>query len=116
MFLPGQKCHKLLDRLKTLQLQYDPTGVLNLAPGVDTSDLAMAMTLRDATMFVKITPDGADVRLGDLDPKSGDSARKVQDWRDTEESLITEGWYTGTEDEASHKGLGAHTSCFLWKE
>ena len=74
----------------------------------------MAMTLRDATMFVKFTGDGADVRLGDLDPKSGDSDRKVQEWRSTEEKLINEGWYTGMEDQTSKHGLEQHTYCFLW--
>jgi len=115
LFLPEQPAFKLLQRLKELQLQYDPQGVLAMADGADTTDLSMAMTLRDATMFVKISPSGADVRLGDLDPKSGDSARKVQEWRNTEEKLINEGWYTGTEDELFRNGLVVHTSCLLWR-
>jgi hypothetical protein len=76
----------------------------------------MAMTLRDATMFVRITRDGADVRLGDLDPKSGDNADKIEQWRKTEQKLIDEGWYMGTESEILRNGHAVHTSCFLWSK
>jgi inositol-pentakisphosphate 2-kinase len=115
LFLPGQPAYRLLERLKDLQLQFDPKGVLAFDPTANTTDISMAMTLRDATMFVKLTPSGANVRLGDLDPKSGDSARKVEHWRGTEESLIKEGWYEGTESESLKKGWGTHTSCSLWR-
>ncbi|KIW00553.1 uncharacterized protein PV09_07908 [Verruconis gallopava] len=114
LFLPDGKAHKLLKRLCLLQQHYDPSGVLRLRPGADTSDLAMAMTLRDATMFVKLSADSADVRLGDLDPKSGENENKVQQWRETENGLINNGWYTGEEDEALRKGGKVHTTCFLW--
>lgn len=104
----------LLERLRALQVEYDPKGVLDMAPETDTTALAMAMTLRDATMFVKLSEVGPDVRLGDLDPKSGDSEDKLQQWRAIEESLIGQGWYTGEEEEHLRKNREKHASCILW--
>jgi hypothetical protein len=116
LFLSDGKAFHLLRRLRALQSKYDPKGILRMAPEADMADLAMAMTLRDTTMFVKLSGDGADVRLGDLDPKSGDSVHKVQQWRDIEADLITEGWYAGDEAEQLQKGEEKHTSCMLWTE
>lgn len=68
------------------------------------------MTLRDCTLFVLQTGEGEDAkfeaRLGDLDFKSAD---KVPKWRETEQSLIVEGWYTNTEK----VGYREETICLL---
>jgi hypothetical protein len=106
----------ILERLRTLQLKYDPGGALKLPSEADATDIAMAMTLRDATMFVKLSGGEADVRLGDLDPKSGDSEHKVQQWRGIEEDLIKQGWYTGDESGQLQRGREQHISCFLWND
>ena len=49
--------------------------------------------------------DGAHIeaRLGDLDLKTPDGG-KGDYWRETEQQLIDEGWYTGTETTPAPKG------------
>ena len=106
--------YELLHAVKELQLQYDAAGVLNLESGADTSNISMAMTLRDATMFMRLCEDGIDVRLGDLDPKSGDNKHKVKQWMRMERELIDEGWYAGQETCSESSNSIRHESCMLW--
>lgn len=88
----------LLTRLKEVQSRLDKLGPLK----ADAKDwkYRVAMTLRDCTMFVRFPEDREDdeemieARIGDLDVKSVD---KGPYWKETEEMLIKEGWYTGTE-------------------
>jgi inositol-pentakisphosphate 2-kinase len=87
----------LLPRLRQNQMMLDPIGVLINDKSDD--NFRAAMTLRDCTVFVRFPADTADdhlieARIGDLDLKSPD---KSQYWKDTENALIDEGWYTGTE-------------------
>lgn len=63
-------------------------------------------------MPINVNNDDIEARLGDLDLKSPDGD-KMQYWRDTEMSLITEGWYAGQgslQDEICllSKSLGAN--------
>jgi inositol-pentakisphosphate 2-kinase len=73
----------------------DPRGVRRISTLVQESDLCKAMTLRDCTLFLKRSGKGVDARLGDLDLKQPE---RLSRWKSTEESLITEGWYTNAED------------------
>ncbi|KAL8646190.1 MAG: hypothetical protein Q9226_006973 [Calogaya cf. arnoldii] len=93
--------------LRDLQVEKDPNGVLK----VDSSnvDFMTAMALRDCTFFLKIPnreeKEGAriEARLGDLDLKTPDGG-KGDYWRNTEQQLIDEGWYTATEKTPAPKG------------
>ncbi|KAL8927449.1 MAG: hypothetical protein Q9208_002254 [Pyrenodesmia sp. 3 TL-2023] len=89
----------LIKLLRDLQTRKDPHGILQTDPS--SLDFMTAMTLRDCTMFLKIpnrddTEAQLEVRLGDLDLKTPDG-NKAAYWRDTEQQLIDEGWYTATE-------------------
>lgn len=135
-FIEG-KGHAILSRLKEDQLVLDPKGVSELCESTPTQDkghgpaqprasttkediagLSMAMTLRDCTFFVNVSRDNKgqiiiDGRLADLDPKSGDDAKRLGKWYWDEMDLVEQGWYTGT-------GLGAEREgreeeCLLWK-
>ncbi|PGH02504.1 hypothetical protein AJ79_07617 [Helicocarpus griseus UAMH5409] len=82
-------------KLQTCQRQMNAVGL----PGLHAHyrDRAISMTLRDCTMFVRVPRDEhepLEVRLGDLDFKSGIGG-KLQYWRETENRLIEEGWYSG---------------------
>ena len=87
----------LLRRLRQLQMNKDPYGVLETK--VDSPDLQAAMTLRDCTLYLKIGPNSIDARLGDLDLKNGKG--KAEYWKGLERQLINQGWYTATETEKS---------------
>ncbi|KAE9367959.1 hypothetical protein N431DRAFT_349172 [Stipitochalara longipes BDJ] len=112
----------LLPRLRQMQMTLDPIGVLKNDKNDDK--FRAAMTLRDCTVFVRFHPNvnyepdahlvpngagdrGIEARLGDLDLKSPD---KSQYWKDTENSLIDEGWYTGTEKDENRQPLTCQLS------
>ena len=89
----------LLQHLLNLQSSLDPRGVL-CRPQADTGtfddNLRLAMTLRDCSMFIKISYNTAGVtaiesKLGDLDFKS---AEKIVDWTDKEKQLLQDSSYT----------------------
>jgi inositol-pentakisphosphate 2-kinase len=89
----------LLQHLLNLQSSLDPRGVL-CRPQLDSvsfdHNLRLAMTLRDCSLFIKISYNTAGVtgiesKLGDLDFKS---AEKIVDWMDKEEQLLRNGSYT----------------------
>ncbi len=91
------KDDSLLRHLRDLQELLDPIGVLE--NDKNDENFRAAMTLRDCTVFVRIAdPDNytdvIEARIGDLDLKSPD---KAEYWKETENALIDEGWYTGTE-------------------
>ena len=85
----------LLRRLRQLQMDKDPHGVLRA--NLISSDFLAAMTLRDCTLYLKVGQSSIDARLGDLDLKTGKG--KAEYWRGVERQLIGEGWYTATEKE-----------------
>lgn len=85
----------LLPRLRQLQMDKDPAGVLDA--NEISPDLLAAMTLRDCTLYLKVGHNSVDARLGDLDLKTGKG--KAEYWRDLERQLIGGGWYTATEKE-----------------
>lgn len=89
----------LLSRLRNLQMDSDPVGVLNAA--ADDPGVRAAMTLRDCTLFIRVGAEEGSVeaRLGDLDLKSGEG--KVGYWRGLERRLVEGGWYTATEKETT---------------
>ncbi|PYH40762.1 inositol-pentakisphosphate 2-kinase [Aspergillus saccharolyticus JOP 1030-1] len=78
-------------------------------PPVVSVEKSLGMTLRDCTMFIRISNDESrlvEVRLGDLDLKTG-AGGKAKYWVDLEHRLIDEGWYMGA------KGSGSANSCAL---
>lgn len=89
----------LLQHLLNLQSSLDPRGVLcrpPLDPGSFDHNLRLAMTLRDCSLFIKISYNttgvtGIESKLGDLDFKS---AEKIVDWMDKERQLLHDGSYT----------------------
>ncbi|KAI4130149.1 MAG: hypothetical protein LQ338_001857 [Usnochroma carphineum] len=96
---PYIRGNPLIERLRDLQVQKDPQGILKADPS--SLDFLTAMALRDCTMFLKIpkgyeTKAQMEARLGDLDLKTPDG-NKAAYWRETEQQLIDEGWYTATE-------------------
>ncbi|KAL8702616.1 MAG: hypothetical protein Q9201_004222 [Fulgogasparrea decipioides] len=105
----------LLKLLRDLQVKKDPNGILKADPS--NLDFMTAMTLRDCTFFLKIPNQdpsnvGVEARLGDLDLKTPDG-NKAEYWRETEQQLIDEGWYTKTEKVPGPK---ASCVCFLSKQ
>ena len=84
----------LLRRLKQLQTNKDPNGVLKA--NVISPDFLAAMTLRDCTLYLKVGLTSIDARLGDLDLKTGNG--KAEYWRSLERQLIDGRWYTATEN------------------
>ncbi|EJT73167.1 hypothetical protein GGTG_10016 [Gaeumannomyces tritici R3-111a-1] len=89
--------NELLPRLRDAQLANDTVGVLEPE---DTFGLGRAMTLRDCTCYVRLTPGGGggggvEARLGDLDLK--DQETKLEYWKNMELELIDGGWYMGAE-------------------
>jgi inositol-pentakisphosphate 2-kinase len=101
----------LLPRLRQLQMELDPVGVLE--NDKNDEQFRAAMTLRDCTVFVRFPENakddqyGIEARIGDLDLKSPD---KAQYWKDTENALIEEGWYTGAEKEEDRQPLTCQLS------
>ena len=99
-YLSGEDNVLLL--LRGLQEELDPHGVLALASEEGVEDMCKAMTLRDCTLFFRISlssqgVDGGEgrveVKMADLDLKTP-TAEKIQYWKDVERRLIDEGWYT----------------------
>ncbi|ORY12951.1 inositol-pentakisphosphate 2-kinase [Clohesyomyces aquaticus] len=113
--------HALLGHIRELQEQHDPHGVLDLDPtDPDVQhNLRLAMTLRDCSLFVtarwhdksnsnssEATPPPTptpgsksgtltvevESKLGDLDFKSPE---KLEDWKEKERELVSQGWYAG---------------------
>ena len=89
---------ELLRHLLQLQSTLDPRGVLcRPHHGSDLFDynLRLAMTLRDCSLFIKISYNtrgmtGIESKLGDLDFKS---AEKIVDWTDKERQLLRDDAY-----------------------
>lgn len=100
----------LLPRLRQIQETLDPVGVLK--NNKNDEKFRAAMTFRDCTVFVRFPANAEDdhlieARIGDLDLKSPD---KAQYWKDTENALINEGWYTGTEKKEDRQPLACQLS------
>lgn len=101
-FSAWARTSQLFHRLRNLQLQFDQHGVLSprFDQSGDESDvekLLVAMTLRDCSVYLIFPADESKplvARVGDLDHKS---PLKLDEWREKERQLISEGWYTGTE-------------------
>jgi len=90
------KTAPVLVRLRELQKQLDPYGVLSLGHNNDNQNVFKAMSLRDCTLYIRIpTNVNAPIegRLGDLDLKVG--KEKTAYWRSLEQSLEEGGWYQG---------------------
>ncbi|KAI4108243.1 MAG: hypothetical protein L6R37_001116 [Teloschistes peruensis] len=113
--------HKLplMRLLRDLQIEKDPKGIFDTDPS--SLDFMTAMALRDCTFFLKDpykikipnqdnSKARVEARLGDLDLKIPDG-NKAQYWKDIEEQLIDEGWYTGTENNSAPEGSCV---CLLW--
>ena len=83
----------LLRRLRQLQMDKDPKGVLK--SNLKSQDFLAAMTLRDCTLYLKVGQNSIDARLGDLDLKTGKG--KAEYWKGLERELIEGGWYMATE-------------------
>ncbi|KAG0125339.1 inositol-pentakisphosphate 2-kinase [Tuber indicum] len=99
---------ELMPLLKRLQLEMDPLGPIKAAREGSQycqERFITAMTVRDLTIFLRIDLDGSvEARIGDLDLKTGE-AGKWDYWSKVEQTLITDGYYTGTEEGASEKGV-----------
>ena len=93
-FTAGGEGHRVLEGLQNLQRAFDPQGILEHEP---TEEFLLAMTLRDCSLYVQVhwSEDGTiESRLGDLDPKVAKGG-KLEQWRETERTLIKENWYCG---------------------
>ncbi|EEB06108.1 inositol 1,3,4,5,6-pentakisphosphate kinase [Schizosaccharomyces japonicus yFS275] len=73
----------ILKRLRSLQKQFE------------TSNISLAMTLRDVTLYIGVTG----ITIIDLDPKDGNV--KQARWEKDEKDLIQGGWYYGRGMKAS---------------
>ncbi|KAI4255804.1 MAG: hypothetical protein L6R35_007510 [Caloplaca aegaea] len=98
--------NEIIKMLRDLQIQKDPDGIFESDPS--SLDFMTAMTLRDCTMFLKIpNRDSAEAqieaRLGDLDLKTPDG-NKAEYWKQTEQQLIDDGWYTATKKTTADAG------------
>ncbi|CAK7568368.1 MAG: Inositol-pentakisphosphate 2-kinase [Sporothrix epigloea] len=98
-------------RIAAIQAEFDPCGALSVQTATDDAAdpyldrLQTAMTLRDCTCFLRITtsdgqtssePVQISAKLGDLDRKDG--RRKLTQWQIQERTLISGGFYLGTEE------------------
>ncbi|KAK7511867.1 inositol-pentakisphosphate 2-kinase [Phyllosticta citriasiana] len=90
----GEGYH-VLQGLQHMQRRLDQCGILHREP---TPDFLLAMTLRDCSLYVQVHWDSQRVesRLGDLDPKVSKGG-KLEQWRETEKSLLDGGWYYAAE-------------------
>ncbi|PWW77413.1 hypothetical protein C7212DRAFT_350973 [Tuber magnatum] len=92
---------ELMPLLKRLQLEMDPLGPIKVAREGSQyyrERFFTAMTVRDLTIFLRIDLDGGvEARIGDLDLKTGE-AGKWDYWTNVEQTLVTGGHYTGTEE------------------
>ncbi|KAF2221850.1 inositol-pentakisphosphate 2-kinase [Elsinoe ampelina] len=104
----------VLQKIRDYQARLDPNGILAIKEGEEPPpDYLLAMTLRDCAMFLR-TPKSlrqgpVEVRLADLDAKMP-HPEKIKKWRETEETLINEGWY-----ECKEEGFGKEDICLLSK-
>lgn len=112
----------ILSRLQELQSSKDPNGVLSIrGDGAQqlSDDFQLATTLRDCTLFLRVTRGNDNKKtplagtgfkveglLGDLDLKKPEPI-KVKYWRQIEERLINEGWYTGRKPNMREEDLAA---------
>ncbi|KAF3936668.1 hypothetical protein ABW19_dt0209642 [Dactylella cylindrospora] len=95
--------------LKELQASLDPLGILDADH--KSKEFLTAMTLRDCTFYVKVSPTDIQARLGDFDVKSGEGGKSAY-WIRNEKELIDEGWYQGTEEgDYPWKAKGMEVSC-----
>ena len=102
----------LFPRLAEYQRQMDRVGVLNA--DANDENFLVAMTLRDCSVYVRFPENGGDAieaRLGDLDLKN---PKKMDYWRDIEESLIDEWWYLGLEKPEDREPIECHLNTRRW--
>lgn len=96
-YLAKGQGHRLLNHIRDVQTRHDHSGVLALRGrrGEFDQDLQVAMTLRDCSLFVKVTYNTEELqvecKMADLDFKH---EAKIEDWREKEEQLLNGGWYT----------------------
>lgn len=109
----------LLSKLQRLEKELDVHGCLAFTESQVSwdprvlEDLALAMTLRDCTIFARLTWDQSgplEVKVADLDRK--DVETRLERWCSTERDLLDGGWYTGTEDVQGTKRQ--ENVCQLW--
>lgn len=86
----------VLAQLRDLQRKLDPVGVLAFTRDEVPDGFLVATTLRDCTLYVRLTGDGGQARLGDLDVKLPGKG-KLTYWKSVEGGLIEGGWYEGRE-------------------
>ncbi|KAK4989342.1 Inositol-pentakisphosphate 2-kinase [Elasticomyces elasticus] len=111
---------RLVGVLRDLQIGLDPDGVLALAESEKPGPgLLRAMTLRDCTLFVRVTAAArvgseggheVEARLADLDMKHGG---RVGKWRKTERELVEGGWYTNSTT-GDERGVGRSGTQICW--
>ncbi|KAK3995991.1 hypothetical protein QBC44DRAFT_318905 [Cladorrhinum sp. PSN332] len=92
------RTNSLLPALRQAQLSNDTTGPLD--PKNNPEKLALAMTLRDCSVFLRIPISDdpkaqVEAKLADLDKK--DIGRKLEYWRELETDMIQGGYYEGKE-------------------
>lgn len=94
-----EQIQPLLLRLRRLQAEYNNVGLNDFENG-QSQGFSVPMALRDCSVFVK-TKRGElgfqEVRLADLDLKTSGGG-KLEMWARTEQRLIEEGWYMGSEN------------------
>ncbi|KAF7504391.1 hypothetical protein GJ744_002257 [Endocarpon pusillum] len=97
-----EQIRPLLLRLRRLQAEYNNVGLNDFKNG-QSQGFTVSMALRDCSVFVK-TKRGElgfqEVRLADFDFKSSGGG-KLERWVRTEQRLIEEGWYMGSENAES---------------
>ncbi|OQO02172.1 hypothetical protein B0A48_11724 [Cryoendolithus antarcticus] len=94
-FLTGNG-KEMLTALRGHQQILDPHGVLEVEGEKAIWNVCRAMTLRDCTLFVKLSRGNVEARLGDLDLKLPE---KMAYWKEVESRLRNEGWYGNAEAE-----------------
>jgi inositol-pentakisphosphate 2-kinase len=93
--LDALKTDGILEKLRGLQEQLDPGNAMFESPG--DKDFGLAMTLRDCTCFVRMTPDrnGAvwrvEIALADLDEKNWEA--KQEYWQESHTTLVENKFY-----------------------
>jgi inositol-pentakisphosphate 2-kinase len=131
----------ILDTLRTQQEAYDSEGILSWIKFGDndnphspeylsylsnvakdektrTGNIERAMTLRDCTLYVRLTKlsdtlIAVDTKIGDLDPKVA-SPLKLAKWASDEYSLRTQGYYHGTEERNPETVPDGDEICIHW--
>ncbi|MCJ1473086.1 hypothetical protein MMC13_001736 [Lambiella insularis] len=98
---------RLLQRLRDAQVRFAQQGISD--GGKEGTRYRTTMTLRDCTLFLRISREGkgqVEARLGDLDLKS---ATKAENWEATERKLRAENWYAAN----GHNRIAESTVCLL---